>query len=83
MESFKVDKAITDLPKLLEQVSTNDLPVQIVGCYGSAVLVSQAVWNGLQETLYLQSIPGFVDMVRAAETDDDWVSEAEFLEAGE
>ena len=42
-------------------------------------LLSQDDWNSLQEILYFQSIPGFVQSIRAAEQSDDWVSEEEFL----
>jgi len=51
-------------------VQTNKLMVQ---------LLSQDDWDSLQETLYLQSIPGLVQSIRAAEQSDDWVSEEEFL----
>lgn len=37
-------------------------------------------WESLQETLYLQSIPGFVSKIKKAEQ-FDWVSEEEFMRA--
>jgi antitoxin YefM len=41
--------------------------------------VSIEDWESLQETLYLQSIPGFVSEIKKAEQLNDWVSEAEFM----
>ncbi|MEO1447609.1 MAG: type II toxin-antitoxin system prevent-host-death family antitoxin, partial [Cyanobacteria bacterium J06635_11] len=57
------------------------LPRQITSRKGDAVLLSREDWDSLQETLYLQSIPGFVQSVKAAEAENEWVSEADFLRA--
>ena len=46
-----------------------------------AVLLSKDDWDSLQETLYLQSVPGLVDSVREAEQADEWYSEEDFLKA--
>jgi antitoxin YefM len=48
---------------------------------GDAVLLSKDDWESLQETLYLQSIPGLVESIKEAEQADDWVSEEDFLKA--
>jgi len=37
--------------------------VSIATDYGAAILVNQDEWNGLMETLYLQSIPGMKDSI--------------------
>jgi len=37
--------------------------VSIATDTGAAIIISQQEWSGLQETLYLQSIPGFVESV--------------------
>lgn len=42
------------------------------------MLLSKDDWESLQETLYLQSIPGLVESIKEAEIAEDWVSEAEF-----
>jgi antitoxin YefM len=41
-------------------------PVVITGKRNNAVLVSQEDWNNIQETLYLSSIPGMVESIKAA-----------------
>jgi len=45
------------------------------------VLSASDDWESLQETIYLQSIPGFVESIREAEQADDWRSEEDFLQA--
>ncbi|MEL7064168.1 MAG: type II toxin-antitoxin system prevent-host-death family antitoxin [Bacteroidota bacterium] len=66
---------------LVEQVNKDHVPRQITSRKGNAVLISKEDWDSIQETLYLQSIPGFVESVRDAEKSEDWVSEETFLQA--
>lgn len=80
MEILSASEARANLFSLVEQVNQDHLPREITSRKGNAVLLSKADWDSLQETLYLQSMPGLVQLVRAAEQVDDWVSEEEFLE---
>ena len=79
MEILSASEARANLFGLLEQVNKDHLPRQITSRKGNAVLLSKEDWDSLQETLYLQSIPGFVQLVRVAEEADDWVSEEECM----
>ena len=79
MEILSAGEARANLFSLVEQVNKDHLPRQITSRKGNAVLLSKEDWDSLQETLYLQSIPGFVQSVIVAEQADDWVSEEEFL----
>ena len=79
MEIFNASEARAKLFGLVEQVNQDHLPRVITSRKGDAVLLSKADWNSLQETLYLQSVPGLVDSVRASEDEDEWVSEDVFL----
>lgn len=79
MEILSASEARANLFGLVEQVNKDHLPRQITSRKGDAVLLSKEDWDSLQETLYLQSIPGFVDSVKAAGQAEDWVSEEEFL----
>lgn len=81
MEIVSVSKARANLFSLLEEVNQDHLPRIITSKKGDAVLLSKEDWESLQETLYLQSIPGLVESIREAEKADDWVSEEEFLRA--
>jgi antitoxin YefM len=79
MDIVNASKARSNLFRLLEEVNKNHLPKIITSRKGDAVLVSREDWETLQETLYLQSIPNFVESIQEAEEADDWVSEEEFM----
>lgn len=79
MESLSASEARANLFRLVEKVNEDHLPMQIVSRKGDAVIVSRKDWESLQETLYLQSIPGFVDEIRKVESEDDWISEHDFM----
>ena len=79
MESLSASEAESNLTSLVEKVNVDHQPRQITSHKGDAVLISRKDWESLQETLYLQSIPGFVQSVREAEADDEWISEDEFV----
>ena len=80
MEIVSASKARANLFSLVEEVNKDHLPRIITSKKGDAVLLSKEDWESLQETLYLQSIPGLVESVKKAEQDDDWVSEKDFLQ---
>lgn len=80
MNRLTVTEASSDLLGLLAQVNSDHTPREITSEQGNAVLISKAEWESLQETLYLQAIPGFVESVRQSEQADKWGSEAEFLQ---
>jgi antitoxin YefM len=58
MKSITVSRAREDLSRLIDQVVESEEPIMIAGARSNAVLVSDDQWRGLQETLYLLSIPG-------------------------
>jgi prevent-host-death family protein len=49
---------------LLDAVADSHEPIQISGKRNAAVLVSEADWRAVQETLYLISIPGMRASIR-------------------
>ena len=80
MDIHSASQARANLFKLLEQVNKESEPCIITSRKGDGVLISKDDWESLQETLYLQSIPGFVESVRQAEADDEWISETAFMD---
>jgi prevent-host-death family protein len=64
MTTMTATEARKDLYKLVENVSTSHVPVQISGKNYSAVLISEEDWNSIQETLHLVSIPGMRESIR-------------------
>ncbi len=80
MDIHSASQARANLFKLLEQVNQESEPCIITSRKGDGVLISKDDWESIQETLYLQSIPGLVESIKQAEADDQWASEAEFMD---
>jgi prevent-host-death family protein len=67
MRHVTANTARVNFDGLFDNVTRYNEPVTIVSDNDRAVVVlSMEDWNGIQETLYLQSIPGMVDSIRAA-----------------
>jgi prevent-host-death family protein len=45
------------LQELIDEVSISREPITITGKTHNAILVSEEIWQGIQETIYLLSIP--------------------------
>ncbi len=58
MTAITATNARKDLYKLLQQVQETHEPVCITSKHGSGILISEEDFSAIQETLYLQSIPG-------------------------
>lgn len=58
MDIHSASQARANLFKLLEQVNQESKPCIITSRKGDGVLISKDDWESIQETLYLQSIPG-------------------------
>ncbi len=63
MTSITVSEARKHLYGLLDDIAESHEPVQISGKRHSAVLVSEADWRAVQETLYLTGVPGMRDSI--------------------
>ena len=63
MPTVSTTEARKDLYRLVDQVQDTHEPIQINGKRGNAVLVSEADWQALQETLFLVSIPGMRESI--------------------
>lgn len=64
MTSITATEARKQLYRLLDDVSESHGPITITGKRNSAVLVSEADWRAVQETLYLAAIPGMRESIR-------------------
>ena len=53
------------LYSLLSEVNASHDPVTITGKHGNAVLVSEADWNAVMETVALHAVPGLVEDINA------------------
>ncbi len=63
METISVTDARADLFNLIRRVDSEHTPVQIKGKRGSAVLISEADYAAIEETLYLLNIKGMRDSI--------------------
>jgi antitoxin YefM len=63
MATVSATEARKRLYALIDEVSQSHEPVQITGKRGNAVLLSEADWRAIQETLHLVSIPGMRESI--------------------
>lgn len=79
MDIHSASQARANLFKLLEQVNKESEPCIITSRKGDGVLISKDDWESIQETLYLQSIPGMRETIveGMATPIEDCVSEDE------
>lgn len=77
MSTINITNARKDLYNLVESVGLFHEPALIVGKKTNAVLISEDDWSAIQETLYLNSIPGMTKSILegANESIEDCVSE--------
>ena len=67
MEIINITNARQNLFKLISDVNKGFNPINIVNSKGDdAVLISGNDWRDIEETIYLNSIPGYVDSVNNA-----------------
>ena len=67
MKHITANTAQRDFNGLLDNVTRYNEPVTIVSDDDRVVvLLSMEEWSGIQETLYLQSIPGMVESIKEA-----------------
>lgn len=74
MTAIPATTARANLYRLIDQVNSESEPLTITGQRGNAVLVGEDDWRAIQETMYLQSVPGMMASIHAAR--------AEGIEAG-
>lgn len=64
MGTTNVTHARQNLFRLIERVNEEHEPLLITGKKGSAVLVSEDDWRAIEETLFLNAIPGMTESIR-------------------
>ncbi len=80
MTAISVTKARENIYQILTEVNTSSQPITITNNRGkNGVLISEDDWNAIQETLYLNAIPGVAESIIAGGNTalEDCVSEAE------
>ncbi len=64
MTAISVTRARENIYQILSEVNNSSQPITITNNRGkNAVLISEDDWNAIQETLYLNSIPGMTESI--------------------
>lgn len=84
MGTINITNARQNLYKLVSDVNVGFNPITIVNNKGkNAVLISEDEWKNIEETLYLTSIPGFVENIKKIDAQEDWSVAEEYELYGE
>lgn len=78
MKIVNATKARANFYQLMREAEMDSEPITVTGKENDVVIVSKRYWEGLQETLYLYSIPGFVEGILEAEKSDEWYTLEDF-----
>ncbi len=63
MYTITASEARANIFRLMEQVAKHGEPMLITGKRANVVMISEEEWRGIQETIYLSSIPGMKDSI--------------------
>ena len=73
MICINITNARQNLFQLVSDVNVGYNPITIVNSKGdNAVLISENEWKNIEETLYLDSIPGFSKSIKEIDKNEDW-----------
>ena len=64
MTTLTASRARAQLYRLVDKTNQSHEPVQITGKRSSAVLIGEDDWRSIQESLYLNSIPGMRESIQ-------------------
>ena len=71
MNTINITNARQNLFQLVSDVNKGFNPVNIINNKGeNAILLSEGVWRDIEETVCLNSIPGFVESINYARKED-------------
>ena len=71
MTSISITKARANLYQTVSEVNESSRPITITNNRGkNAVLIGEEDWKAIQETLYLNSIPGMSQSILASKEED-------------
>ena len=65
MTVLTASNARANLYRLIDQAADSHEPILIAGKRSSAVLVSEADWKAMQETMFLLAVPGMRESIRS------------------
>ena len=84
MSTINITNARQNLFQLVADVNVGFNPITIVNNKGkNAVLISEDEWKNIEETLFLTSIPGYVDDIKKIDAKENWQVAEEYDPYGE
>ncbi len=79
MSTINITNARANLFKLVSDVNIGFNPITIVNNKGkNAVLISEDEWKNIEETLFLSSLPGFVENINNIKNNENWDKAKEY-----
>ena len=66
MQVINATTARANLFRLMDDIAEHGEPVMVTGRRHNTIMISEEEWRGIQETIYLSSIPGMVESIVAA-----------------
>lgn len=80
MTIYTSTQARAKLFTLIDETNHTHEPIYIKGKRNNAVIISEADYEGLQETLAIYAVPGLVKQVLEASNSpsEEWISHEEF-----
>ena len=64
MHTITVSEARANIFRLMEQIADSHEPILVTGKHTNTVMISEEDWRGIQETIYLSSVPGMAQSIR-------------------
>ncbi len=80
MTTLTASEARANLYRLMDEAAESHQPIVISGKRSNAVLIAEEDWTAIQETLFLLSVPGMRESIKAgmAEATDADASELDW-----
>ncbi len=79
MSTINITNARANLFQLVSDVNVGFNPITIVNNKGkNAVLISEDEWKNIEETLFLSSIPGYVENINDIKNNENWDNAKEY-----
>ncbi|MDF1880916.1 type II toxin-antitoxin system Phd/YefM family antitoxin [Sulfurimonas sp. MAG313] len=61
-----VSQARTNIYKIMDETAETHQPIMITGKRNNVVMLSEEDWNAIEETLFLNAIPGMASSIKEA-----------------
>ncbi len=61
-----VSQARSNIYKIMDETAETHQPIMITGKRNNVIMLSEEDWNAIEETLYLNAIPGMADSIQDA-----------------